>query len=218
MQQTLSCEKSSSKLAIKADLVVSTVRQWYLILLKVIHTAVELGILCALWDVERWSLGETSGQAARVTSNSFVPVNRLFFLKSLQVNCSYSGSNLKEQNIIVVSWSLELSQCSNCLRPSNRQRKMETWKRPRKERGLTHTFSLYLYATITPRLLTDCLEQVSVAWARTQVTAQSFAFPPPPPPRSATTGVSDRGSLGTNVVIWGRLENWTSRHHVITEE
>ena len=139
-----------------------------------------------------------------------------FFLKSLQVNCSYSGSNLKEQNIKVVSWSLELSQCSNCLRPSN-QRKMETWKRPRKERGLTHTFSLYLYATITPRLLTDCLEQVSVAWARTQVTAQSFAFPPPPP-RSATTGVSDRGSLSTNVVIWGRLENWTSRHHVITEE
>lgn len=138
-----------------------------------------------------------------------------FFLKSLQVNCSYSGSNLKEQNIIVVSWSLELSQCSNCLRPSN-QRKMETWKRPRKERGLTYTFSLYLYATITPRLLTDCLEQVSVAWARTQVTAQSFAFPPPP--RSATTGVSDRGSLSTNVVIWGRLENWTSRHHVITEE
>lgn len=138
-----------------------------------------------------------------------------FFLKSLQVNCSYSGSNLKEQNIIVVSWSLELSQCSNCLRPSN-QRKMETWKRPRKERGLTHTFSLYLYATITPRLLTDCLEQVSVAWARTQVIAQSFAFPPPP--RSATTGVSDRGSLSTNVVIWGRLENWTSRHHVITEE
>ena len=86
-----------------------------------------------------------------------------FFLKSLQVNCSYSGSNLKEQNIIVVSWSLELSQCSNCLRPSN-QRKMETWKRPRKERGLTHTFSLYLYATITPRLLTDCLEQVSAGY------------------------------------------------------
>ena len=84
------------------------------------------------------------------------------------------------------------------------QRKMETWKRPRKERGLTHTFSLYLYATITPRLLTDCLEQVSVAWARTQVTAQSFAFSPP---RSATTGVSGRGSLSTNVVIWGRLEN-----------
>lgn len=81
---------------------------------------------------------------------------------------------------------------------------METWKRPRKERGLTHTFSLYLYATITPRLLTDCLEQVSVAWARTQVTAQSFAFPPPPP-RSATTGVSDRGSLSTNVVIWGAI-------------
>lgn len=57
---------------------------------------------------------------------------------------------------------------------------METWKSPRIERGLTHTFSLYLYATITPRLLTDCLEQVSVAWARTLVT-QSFAFPPPPP-------------------------------------
>lgn len=170
VQQTLSCEKSSSQLTIKADLVVSTVRQWYLILLKVIHTAVVIvRDFVRAWDVERWSLGESSGQAARVTSHSFVPVNRLFFLKSLQVNCSYSGLNLKEQNIIVVSWSLKLSQCSNCLRPSN-QRKMETWKRPRKECGLTHTFSLYLYATITPRLLTDCLEQVSVAWARTQVT------------------------------------------------
>ena len=40
VQQTLSCEKSSRQLTIKANLVVSTVRQWYLILLKVKHTAV----------------------------------------------------------------------------------------------------------------------------------------------------------------------------------
>lgn len=207
MQQTLSCEKSSSKLAIKADLVVSTVRQWYLIC-----RVRDFVRALRRWEVKlRWDKRPSRESYKQLVCAGQSP----FFLKSLQVNCSYSGSNLKEQNIIVVSWSLELSQCSNCLRPSN-QRKMETWKRPRKERGLTHTFSLYLYATITPRLLTDCLEQVSVAWARTQVTAQSFAFTPPP--RSATTGVSDRGSLSTNVVIWGRLENWTSRHHVITEE